>query len=134
MTLFDDRFNHALEIFQEFGPRRRIPVQERWREAFPEAAARDFVEWERAFREIEAFAYDLAVQVRDQGLGESAAVRRIAEQFPRMSRERVMKTFSQARYFAMMGRRKGLEPIKYGRLVRGVDSRLMKKLDGVAVI
>jgi len=101
MTLFDDRFNHALEIFQEFGPRRRIPVQERWREAFPEAAARDLVEWERAFREIEAFAYDLAVQIRDQGLSEDAAQRRIAEQFPRLSRERVVRTLSQAHYFAM---------------------------------
>jgi hypothetical protein len=100
MTLFDDQFNRALEIYQESGPRRRIAVQTRWKQAFPDAQTTDLIEWERAFREIERFAYDLAVQVLNKELSEDSARRRIAEQFPQLSRARAMTAFGQASYSA----------------------------------
>jgi len=101
MTLTDKQFNAALEMFQEFGPRRRIPVQERWAEAFPDATAEDFGAWQVACREIEDYAYGVAEQVRDERLDEHTAVRQISERFPRLSRERVEHTFSQAMYFSI---------------------------------
>lgn len=102
MELTDEQFNRALEIFQQFGPLRRISVQERWREAFPDAGPEDMREWETSFGEVESFAYGVAEQVRDHGLEEDLARRQIAEQFPRLSRDRVAHTYNQARYFAMM--------------------------------
>jgi hypothetical protein len=101
MKLNDEQFNKALEIFQEFGPRMRIPVHQRWQEAFPDVAPNDMPEWETIFGEIEEFAYGVAEQVRDNGLDEGIAVHRIAERFPRLSDDRVKHTYNQARYFAM---------------------------------
>jgi len=101
MKLTDDQFNNALEIFQEFGPRRRIPVHERWSEVFRTATVEDFQEWESACREIEAFALGVALQVRDRVLEKDTAIRQLSERFPRLSRDRVGHTYSQAMYFSM---------------------------------
>jgi hypothetical protein len=101
MNLTDDQFNKALEIFQEFGPRRRIPVQKRWAEVFSTATVEDFEEWQLVFRDIEAFALKAALQVRDRLLDGDSAIRQIAERFPRLSRDRVSHTYSQAVYFSM---------------------------------
>ena len=102
MQLTDDEFNKALEIFQEFGPRMRIPIHQRWREVFPEVATDDMRQWEAAFRELEDFAYQVAVQVRDHGLDEGTAAQRIAERYPRLTPKRVATIYNQARYVAMM--------------------------------
>jgi ribosomal 50S subunit-associated protein YjgA (DUF615 family) len=101
MNLTDDQFNKALEIFQEFGPRRRIPVQKRWSEVFRTATIEDFEEWQLVFRDIEAFALKAALQVRDRLLDGDSAIRQISERFPRLSRDRVSHTYSQAVYFSM---------------------------------
>ena len=101
MKLTDDQFNKALEIFQEFGPNRRIPVQQRWAEVFRAATSEDFQEWQSAFRDIEAFALRVALQVRDNLLDEDSAIRQVSEQFPRLSRDRVGHTYSQAMYFSL---------------------------------
>jgi hypothetical protein len=98
--LTDAGLNRALEIFQEFGPRRAIPVEGRWAEAFPKSGAEDHKEWKRLFEEIESFAYDLAEQVRDHRLDRDEAKRQIAERFPRLSSDRVGHTYSQAMYFS----------------------------------
>jgi hypothetical protein len=99
--LTDDQFNKALEIFQEFGPRRRIPVHERWAEVFRTATVEDFQEWQSACRDIEAFALRVALQVRDNLLDKDSAIRQISEQFPRLSRDRVGHAYSQAIYFSL---------------------------------
>ena len=101
MRLSDAEFNKALEIFQEFGPRRCVPVRERWTEAFPNATREDFAEWEALCREIEHFAYGLAEQVLDSRLEQGCAIRQIGEKFPRSSRDRVAHTYSQPMYLAM---------------------------------
>jgi hypothetical protein len=100
--LTNEQFNRALEIYQEFGPRRRIPIHQRWQEAFPQAAPDEMKDWERAFRDIEKFAHSVAEQVRDHGLDERAAAEQISEQFPRLTPDRVATTYNQARYIAMM--------------------------------
>jgi hypothetical protein len=101
MKLTNEQFNKALEIFQESGPRRRTPVHERWAKVFRDATPDDFREWERACREIEDFAYGVAEQVRDHGLDKDKAIHQISERFPRLSRDRVGHTYSQAMYFSM---------------------------------
>lgn len=101
MKLTDEQLNQALEIFQEFGPRRRLPVHERWAEIFRDAKAADFREWDAACREIEEFAYGVAEQVRDHRLDKDTAMQRISERFPRLSRDRVGHTYSQAMYFSL---------------------------------
>jgi hypothetical protein len=101
MKISDDQFNKALEIFQEFGPRRRIPVHRRWAEVFPTATDEDFQEWQSRCRDIEAFALRVALQVRDKHLDKDSAIRQISEQFPSLSRDRVGHTYSQAMYFSL---------------------------------
>jgi hypothetical protein len=101
MTLSDDQFNKAFEIFQEFGLRRRIPIYQRWQQAFPEAGLDDMCDWEKEFKDIEGFAYGTAEKVRDDGLDEPSAMHQIALRFPQLSADRVLTTYNQARYFAM---------------------------------
>jgi hypothetical protein len=52
----DDQFNKALGIFQEFGPRRRIPVHERLAEVFHTATVEDFQAWQAWWTRKQRFA------------------------------------------------------------------------------
>jgi hypothetical protein len=101
MKISDDQFNEALEIFQEFGPRRGIPILQRWSEIFPSATSEDFQEWQSRCREVEAFALRIALLVRDNRLDKDSAIRQISERFPSLSRDRVGHTYSQAMYFSL---------------------------------
>jgi len=101
MELTNEQFNKVLEIFQEFGPRRRIPVHERWAESFRGASVEDFQAWESACRDIEVFALRVAVQVRDNLVDKDTAIRQISERFPRLSSSSIARTYSQAMYFSL---------------------------------
>jgi hypothetical protein len=101
VNISDDQFNKVLEIFQEFGPRRRIPIQQCWSEIFPSATVEDFQAWQARCREIEAFALRIALQVRGNRLDKDSAIRQIFEQFPGLSRDRIGHTYSQAMYFSL---------------------------------
>ena len=92
---------HALAIFQEFGPNRAIPVRERWRNAFPKATDDEFAEWETLFREMEQFAYGLGERVMNRDIGSSEAAAMISKRYPVLNSERVNHFLSQACYFAM---------------------------------
>jgi hypothetical protein len=37
MSFLDAKFDRAFAEWQEFGPRRRIPVEQRWQALFPHA-------------------------------------------------------------------------------------------------
>src|SRR5450759_2049925 len=100
MKLTNDQLNKVLEVFQEFGPRRRIPVHKRWAEIFHTATDEDFQEWQSECRDIEAFALRVALQVRDNHLDKDTAIRQILERFPYLSSDRVGHTYSQALYFS----------------------------------
>ena len=95
----NDRYNEALKIFQEFGPRRSLPIRERWREAFPQVPPDVMDEWETEFKKLEEFAYDLAAKVQNSELDDSDAYRMLAERFRWLDRDRLDKTYSQAAYF-----------------------------------
>jgi hypothetical protein len=92
--------NRALQIFQEFGPNRAIPVQKRWRDAFPNVTPEQLREWEILFRELEHFAYGLGEQVLHGDTGSVEAATIISKRFPLLSWDRVNHTLSQAIYFA----------------------------------
>jgi hypothetical protein len=92
--------DRALQIFQEFGPNRLIPVQTRWRDAFPGATTEQFAEWEIVFGELEHFAYELGARVLNGDIASKTAAASIAQRFPQLSQESVDHTLSQAMYFA----------------------------------
>jgi hypothetical protein len=73
MSLTVKQFDRAFAEFQLFGPRRRIPIEERWREVLPEVDLSELNALKRQCEEIEAYAVDLAVKVRDNEMSDEAA-------------------------------------------------------------
>jgi len=95
----EPQFNEILGIFQEFGPRRKIPILQRWSEAFPNATPADFGEWRLKCEEIVAFAYEVAREFGPD-LQNDIAGEKIQTRFPHLNRDRISATWNQARYFA----------------------------------
>jgi hypothetical protein len=100
MSFTDTDFDRAFAEWQEFGPQRRIPVEQRWPVLFPHASSDDFEDARRRCQEIESFAYDLADQVLAHKLNDKEAFRRFSSQYPTLTAERLNRTWSQAMYFA----------------------------------
>ena len=99
MTLSDQQFNDMQGIFQEWGPRMSIPVQERWAEIFLDTTPDTMREWVQQCEEIWRFAYGVAVEL-GYDLDNKIAVGKILEQFPRLSADRASATWNQASYTA----------------------------------
>ena len=96
----DDQFNRAFAEFQQFGPERRIPVEQRWRENLRDINPVEFDALRVRCEEIEKFAVELAEQVQNQKLREDAARQRLQQTYPFLTVERLNHTWSQAAYFA----------------------------------
>ena len=101
MTMDARKFNQALAEFQAFGPRRRIPIEDRWRELLPDIEPAAFDELEERCRNIEAFALGLAEQASNQKLSQEVARKQIEEKFPYLTPDSVSHTWSQAMYYSM---------------------------------
>jgi hypothetical protein len=101
MEITNDQFDRAFAEFQEFGPRRRIRVEDRWGEVLFDVDWRDFPALRARCEEIESFALGLADQVRDEEMTDDAARQQLAETYPFLTRERLARTWSQAIYFSM---------------------------------
>jgi len=101
MAVTAEQFNKAFAEFQLFGPRRRISIQERWRDVLPDADSREFDALEAQCKEIEAFALTLAEQVRDKATSDEAARRQLSQRYPILNTERLEHTWSQAVYFSL---------------------------------
>lgn len=97
--LSDADFDRAFCEWQEFGPTRMVPVEERWRELFPHAPAADFAAAQARCKEIEDAAWQLAAQVQAGGLTEREGQRRLAASYPYLTADRVRRTWNQAMYF-----------------------------------
>lgn len=67
---------------EQFGPRRRIPIEERWREILPEIAPSELSELKAECKAIEAFALSLAEQVRDKKMADGIAKERLSQKYP----------------------------------------------------
>jgi hypothetical protein len=100
MNLRPEEFNKAFAEFQRFGPRRRIPVEERWREILPDVDPDEFAGLQARCKEIEAFALTLAEQVRDKKLSEEIARKQLAQKYPFLEQGLLDPTWSQAMYFS----------------------------------
>jgi hypothetical protein len=101
MEITNDQFDRAFGEFQEFGPRRAVRVEDRWREILFDVHWRDFPALRARCEEIESFAVRLAEQTRDGQMTDDAARQRLAQTYPFLTRERLARTWSQAMYFAM---------------------------------
>ena len=93
-------FNDVMAIFQEFGPRRTIPVEQRWRERFPAASDQELHEWRERCQRIEAVALSRAEEVFTGRMTEDAAREDLSQQFPELNLDAIKGIFWQARYFA----------------------------------
>ena len=98
MNLTDDQYNQLMAIYLEWGPRLRIPVTQRWLEAFPQATQQDLLQWKAAADAIRHQAFLLAKQAVDQNLPNAAVVTPLASAFPRLSSENLNRFGSQAFY------------------------------------
>lgn len=101
MKIDDHTFNEALGVFQEFGPKRAIPRDERLHACFPSLSDDQIADLIEQFEGIESFAYGVAEQVRDKVIEQSDGQARLASQFPRLDADRLARTFSQAMYFSI---------------------------------
>ena len=99
MNVTSEQFDRAFAEFQQFGPRRRIPIEERWREILPEVVPDEFLRLKAKCKEIESFAFSLAEQVRDDKMTDSAAKEQLAQKYPVLKPPRLNHTWSQAMYF-----------------------------------
>jgi hypothetical protein len=99
MSVNSEQIEKAFSEFQQFGPRRRIPVEKRWRELLPDVDPHEFPELQARCREIEAFAVRLAEQVRDKQIPAEVAQKQLSEKYPFLTR--LGHTWSQAMYFAI---------------------------------
>lgn len=95
-----DLFDQAFEIWQEFGPQRRRPVEQRWRERLPALDRQDHGEVAERCRAVEAGAFDFATAMLNGELAEADAVARLRASFPDLTEERVSRAWSQSCYFA----------------------------------
>ncbi len=103
MPFSDPQFDQAFAEWQEFGPRRAIPVEQRWAAMFPAATASDFAEACRRCEKIEAFAYEI-VQTTHRDVpspDQSRAIELLLSRYPYLTSERVSRTLSQAVYFSI---------------------------------
>jgi hypothetical protein len=98
--LSDADFDRAFDEWQEFGPRRGIPVEERWRKLLPHASPDALADAQQRCKEIEAAAWKLAEQALAGTISEQEGQRRLAAQYPYLTRNRVSRTWVQAMYFA----------------------------------
>lgn len=100
MNITPEQFDKAFAEFQQFGPRRRIPIEERWHEILPEVAPSEFAALKAECKEIEAFALSLAEQVRDKTMADAEAKKQLAQKYPSLKQGRLDHTWSQAMYYS----------------------------------
>lgn len=100
MKVTPEQFNKAFAEFQQFGPRRRIPIEERWREVLLGIDPMEFAGLLSQCKDIEAFALTLAEQVRDKKLADVSARTQLAEKYPFLTQGHLDHTWSQAMYFS----------------------------------
>lgn len=100
MNVTPEQFEKAFAEFQQFGPRRRIPIEERWPEILPEVAPTEFLELLAECKGIEAFALSLAEKVRDKKMADAEAKKQLAQKYPFLNQGRLDHTWSQAMYYS----------------------------------
>lgn len=100
MNITPEQFDKAFAEFQQFGPRRRIPIEERWLEILPEVDSAKFPQLQAECKEIEAFALSLAEQVRDKTMADAEAKKKLAQKYPFLKQGRLDHTLSQAMYYS----------------------------------
>ena len=100
LGLSNDEFEKAFSEFQQFGPRRRLPIEQRWQEILPDVPPASIPKLLAHCKEIEAFATGVAGQVVCGGIAEDAASKQISDRFPFLTATQLRRTLSQALYFA----------------------------------
>lgn len=100
MISFSDR-HRALAEYQEWGEKLRTPRDVRISALLPHLSEEEIQEIMNQCKDVEAFSWEVADAVRDAGLSQGDAQRRIKDRFPFMSDENLARTFSQAMYYTL---------------------------------
>lgn len=100
MNFSADTFNMALKVFQEFGPQRRIPRDERLKAEFPSLSEAEIADLIGSFRKVEEDALEFAERVRDGVVPAAVALEMLKARHPILSEDLAGSTFNQAVYFA----------------------------------
>ncbi len=93
-------YDRAFEIYQEFGPERGTPVEERWHKRFPSLSESFYGVVKAQCRKIEEVAFTLGNKVFDKLLTYDQAKEELARTYPELTSERVDRTMNQGMYFA----------------------------------
>jgi len=93
-------FNKVMKTYLEWGPQRRIPIETRWREQFPEATDAEINFWTARCKEIESYAYERAQEVLDGKRDQREASEMIGKQFPELNADARGSVFSWGLYMA----------------------------------
>lgn len=96
-----EKYERALTEFIQFGPRRGLPVEDRWREVLPEVAPSEFPALKAWCGGVEAVALDLAGEARRERISGEGAVDALARRYPTLSRSLLGRVWNQAMYFSM---------------------------------
>ena len=101
MNFTKEQFEKAFAEFQAFGPRRRVPIEERWREVLPDIDPSEFASLQAQCQEIESYALGLAEQVREKQITSETGMQQLGQKHPFLTPERLGHTWSQAVYFSL---------------------------------
>lgn len=100
LNLREDEFERALAEFQQFGPRRGIPIEDRWCEILPGLPSTQLQMLLAVCKEIESYAYHVAQEVVYGNLADQVASKQLADRFPFLTDVQVRRALSRACYFA----------------------------------
>lgn len=92
--------SEAFLVFAEFGSDRAVPRHERLASKFPQVTRDEVDAWLREFQEVEARAYEFAVEHRQKNLTPEATTEMIRDAFPFLDSDAASKAFKQAMYFS----------------------------------
>jgi len=91
----------ALQEYQEWGEKLRTPREVRIAKLLPHLSEEEIQEIMSECGSVESFSWEIADAVRDAGLSQDEAQKRIKNRFPFMSDENLARTFSQAMYYTL---------------------------------
>lgn len=101
MTIPDSELQAAVQEYQEWGEKLRIPRETRIAALLPHRSETEVAGVISLCKRVEDAAWEIATAVRDGGMSQDEALARLRERFPFMSQVNLSRTFSQAMYYTM---------------------------------
>lgn len=101
LGLSREEFERAFAEFLLWGPRKRIPIEQRLQEALPVIDSASIPKLLETCRAIEEFAETVARDVIRGAISDEAALQQIAHAYPYLNSAQLRRIYSQACFYAM---------------------------------